>query len=594
MKNYFGEHIRYVAKYLRPHKTILVVSFFLAIASTAVSVVQPLFAKVIIDKVFLGKNYYLLITLTGLLIIFLIAGFLVKIANGYLYTQYSAKVLFKMREDLFRHLQRAPLAIFSQKKIGDIYSRIASDMADVQSFLTDTIPNLFFNFLGCLITALILLYLNWKMGLLTFSFLPIATYVVHKTRPKVQTLAAGVAENNAEIAHFIFEDISGTSVIRSFNAEELECRKLQEKQSKILKILLRYQVLGALTGASSMAYVIIGTLIVFVYGGTLVLQGALSLGSLVAFSIFQARLLGPLQGLLDGFLSMQKAKVAIDRVREIYAIAPPVMKEGAIVVADSQLKGDIVFNSVKFAYNEDEPILDGISFHILGGKITGLAGPSGVGKTTICHLIMRLFDPLAGCITLDGVDIRKCNLEWLRKQIAIVSQDTFLFHTTIRENIKFSKPEASDEEITEAAEAACIHEFIASLPEGYDTIVGDRGVRLSGGQKQRISIARSLLRAPRILLLDEATAFLEPSVEDRLKETIRYLMEGRTTLVISHRPSIFRNIDKLIVINNTKVIYEGEPSYFFNGKNSFLTFSQLIPEWSSQKTEMLNPKRNTF
>jgi ATP-binding cassette subfamily B protein len=586
MKNYLGEHILYVAKYLRPHKAILVVSFFLALASTGVSVVQPLFAKVIIDKVLLGKKYDLLFLLTGLLILCLIVGFAVKVFNGYIYTRYSAKVLFKMREDLFRHLQRAPLTIFSKKKIGDIYSRIASDMVDVQSFLTDTIPNLFFNLLGCLVTASILLYLNWKMGLLTFCFLPVATYAVYKARPKLLTLASGIAENNADIAHFIFEDISGTSVIRSFTAEELECRKLKEKHSKILKILLRYNILGAFTGASSMMYTIAGTVIIFGYGGILVIQGTLSLGGLVAFSIFQGRLLGPLQGLFDGFLSMQKAKVAIDRVREIYAIAPPAVEGGELVPAESQIKGDIVFESVTFAYDQDEPVLDDISFHIPGGKISGLAGPSGSGKTTICHLIMRLFDPMAGRIMLDGVDIRKLNVEWLRRQITIVSQDTFLFHTSILENIKFSKPEAKDGEIVEAAKAACIHEFITSLPEGYNTIVGDRGFRLSGGQKQRLSIARSLLRNPKILILDEATAFLEPSVEDRLKETIHSLMEERTTLIISHRPSIFRNIDHLIVIKDTKVLYQGEPVEFFNKENPLLDFSKQIPEWVSQKEEI--------
>jgi ABC-type multidrug transport system fused ATPase/permease subunit len=284
------------------------------------------------------------------------------------------------------------------------------------------------------------------------------------------------------------------------------------------------------------------------------MKGSLTIGSLVAFTIYQGRLFGPLQGLMDGYLGMQKSQVAISRVKEIMDVPPAFQQDGAVVLGEGSLKGEIVFERVSFAYEKEEPVLHDISFRIPPGRITAIVGPSGAGKTTICHLIMRLFDPDAGRITLDGIDLREYKLEGLRKHIALVSQDTFLFHTTILENIRFSKPHASEEEIVEASKAACIHDFIESLPHRYATVVGDRGVRLSGGQKQRISIARSILMEPKVLILDEATAFLDPSAEERLKKTVRSLMEGKTIVVISHRLSAIQGADKIITLEGSGLV----------------------------------------
>ncbi len=256
---------------------------------------------------------------------------------------------------------------------------------------------------------------------------------------------------------------------------------------------------------------------VFGYGGYLVIEGSLTIGSLVAFTIYQGRVFGPLQGLMDGFLTMQKSKVALTRVKEILDVEPAFIENGDVALEEGLLKGDIDFKRIFFAYEKEEPILRDLSFHIPAGKVTAIVGPSGVGKTTICHLVMRLFDPVDGRIMLDGTDLRRFKLQWLRKQIGLVSQEPFLFHSTVLENIRFANPEADDATVIEAAKAACIHDYIRTLPEGYDTVVGDRGVRLSGGQKQRVSIARAMLMSPKILILDEATAFLDETVEAYLK-----------------------------------------------------------------------------
>ena len=568
MRQPFIKQILELSKYLQPHKKVLIISFLLSLISTALGMIQPLFAKVLIDRVLLSQQYRLLLTLLGAVICLLVISFVIRVSNSYIYTRYSAKLLFQMREDLFDHLQKVPLSFFSKRKIGDIYSRIAADMADIQGLVTETLPGYLFNFLTCLLTATVLLWLNWQMAVLSFCFLPVAIYLISLIRPKLLKLAKTLAESNADIAHFLFESLAGTSLIRAFGAERLESKKLQEKQAGILKILLRYQVLGAFSGSVPTFYTLLNTIVVYGYGGFLVMKGSLSIGSLVAFAIYQGRVFGPLQGLMDGFLAMQKAKVAINRVKEILDVQPAFQENGHIELSKDALKGEIAVENISFAYEAEEPVLNNLSFQIPAGKITAIVGPSGVGKTTICHLLMRLFDPNAGMVALDGVDLKAFKIESLRNQIALVSQDTFLFHSTILENIRYSKPKAGEEEIIEAAKAACIHDYIQTLPDQYQTVVGDRGVRLSGGQKQRISIARAILMEPRILILDEATAFLDTSAEEQLKKTIHLLMRGKTIIVISHRLSSIQGVDKIIALEKEGIVYEGPSAAYFQNWNN--------------------------
>lgn len=557
MSNALANQFRYLMGYLRPHRKVLALSLLLSIISTAVGMIQPLFAKILIDHVLLGKNYAFLMTLLGAVLLLLIVSFIIRVSNSYIYTRYSAKVLFRMREDLFAHLQKVPLTFLSKRKIGDIYSRIGSDMADIQALITDTLPGYLFNLLTCIITTGILIWLNWKMALLSFCFLPIALYMVSLIKPRILNLSKQVAETNADIGHFLFESLSGAHLIRAFGAENLEEKKLEEKHTGLLRILLRFQVTSAFTRSVPTLYTIVNTVIVFGYGGYLVIDGSLTIGSLVAFSIYQGRVFSPLQGLMDGFLTMQKAKVSLGRVREILDVRPTAIETGSVVLAGDGFNGEIAFKNVAFAYEEAEPVFKGLSFGMPPGKTTAIVGPSGVGKTTICHLMMRLFDPDKGCITLDGVDLRDIQLEWLRKQIALVSQEPFLFHSSILENIKFSNPRIDDQIAIDAAKAACIDDYIQTLSLSYQTVVGDRGVRLSGGQKQRISIARSILTKPKILILDEATAFLDHTVEERLKDTLQSLMADKTIIVISHRLSSIQNADNIIALGSKGLLYEG-------------------------------------
>ena len=546
----FRSIIGYLIAYIKPHRATVLITLALTALSTGLGLVQPLFARMLIDRVLPEGNVRLLLILLSAVVGLFTLSFVIKIANSFLYTRYSARVLFKMREDLFGHLQKVPLNFYSKRRIGDIYARIGSDITDLQGFLTDTIPNACFNLLTCVLTAGILLWLNWKMALLSFCFLPVGMLIISWLKPKIVNLTRKVAEKNADIAHFLIESLEGHRLIKAYGAGRRSRNRLHLHHSKMIQFLMHHQVLGAVSGSIPLMLTIVNTLVVFGYGGYLVMNGALTIGSLVAFSIYQGRVFGPLQGLLDSFLVLQKATVSLHRVEEIMAVQPGLSEKGNISIKEQKLEGSLVFNNIFFRYEEEQPLFENLTIQIPPDEITALVGPSGAGKTTLCHLAMRLMDPDAGVITLDGVDIKELDIGWLRKQFALVSQDTFLFHDSILENIRFSNPNANDNEVIEAAKAACIHEFIVGLPDGYRTVVGDRGIKLSGGQRQRLSIAQAILRNPKILILDEATAFLDTQAEEKLKETLKHLMDNKTIVIVSHRASTIRSATNIIDLEN--------------------------------------------
>ena len=562
----FREQVRYLAAYLVPHRRVLILSLTLSILSTGLGLVQPYFAKILIDRVFLEHQPQYLVPILSALIVLLLISFGIRVGNNYIYTRYSADILFTMREELFAHLQRIPLIFFSSNKTGDIYSRIASDMADIQALVTDIFPRYLFDGLTFLITGAILLWLNWQMALMSLVFLPVALFIVHRLKPRLYELSNDVAKSNADIAHFLFESLANTAIIRAFGAEKAESEKLKNKHSTVLDFLLKSQILGAVSGSVNTVFGIVNSLIVFGFGGWKLLQGDLTIGTLVAFSVYQGRVFGPLQGLLDGVLALQKSRVAMKRVREILDIPPGFEESGDQILTEEEVRQDIIMDHVYFAYDREKPVLRDICLTLPHGKIIAVAGESGVGKTTLCHLLLKLFRPDSGTITWAGRDIQAFDRQWFRKQVAVVSQQTFLFHASILENIKFFKADATMEEVRAAAGAAQLEGFIQGLPHGYDTVIGDRGTRLSGGQKQRLAIARAILQNPRILILDEATAFLDAGVEHLIRHTLHELMKDKTILLVSHRQSSIESADTLIFLGKQGVVYHGPVKAFAHGK----------------------------
>ncbi len=554
--------LRPLGRYVRPYRGVLLASFGLSAVTTVMAMAQPYFAKLFIDHVFVGGRTQVLMPLLAGLIVLFILGFGIRAANRYLYTRYSARMLFQMRHDLFRHLQFMDLRHLDRQKSGDLHSRMGTDLADIQALVTDTLPSVIFSALTCIATLVILLHLNLKMALLGLCFTPVALIGIWALRPRLLKLARQTAQKNAEISHFLFESLNHTRLVRSFSGQDRAEGKLARKHDGMLTLLLRHQVLSILAGAIPAAMVIVNTLIVFGYGGHLVLTHQLSIGSLVAISIYQGRLLGPLQGLLESVLTVQKAKVALARVAEIRQT--PTTEDphrhvpvGPVASPTPRAQTGLAFSNVSFAYAQAEPVLKNVSFTIPKGKITALVGPSGSGKSTICHLIMKLYRPDAGRILWDGRDMDRLPSQWVHQRVALVSQDIHLLHASILDNIRFARPEATRAQAEAAARSAMIHKDIESLPNGYNSLVGDNGIRLSGGQKQRISIARALLIAPQILICDEATAFLDRDVEKQVAEVVERLMQDKTMVVVSHRPATVANAHHLIVCDRGEILYEG-------------------------------------
>jgi ABC-type bacteriocin/lantibiotic exporter with double-glycine peptidase domain len=556
----FKNQLKFVSKFIHPYKKYLVISLFLSIVSTCLGMVYPYFTKIIIDEVLLGGHSEWLLYVLLIIIVFVIFSFLLRVVNNYIYTLYSAKLLFDMRENLFSHIHKIPLIIFSQKKIGDVHARLSADMGNIQGFITNTLPECLFNVLTCIFTASILLYLNWKMALMCYAIVPGGFFILYKLRAKLIKVSRDLIEKNAEISHFLFESLSGVSTIRAFNAEDKEKYNLKTHHGKLLKTILREQVLGACIGSVPTLFRIINTIVIFGYGGYFAIQGKITIGTLVAFSSYTGRVFGPIKGLMDAYLAVQQSKVSLHRIKSIYDIKPAFyLSEGSVTKSKDELSGSFKMQNVCYGYDTNTNIIDDVSLSILPGKINAIIGQTGAGKTTLCHLMMRLFDPDSGIIKLDDIDIKEYKIRWLRQNISIVTQESFLFNTSIRENINISKPDATENEIVESAKTAYIHDFVKSLPYGYDTVVGDKGVRLSGGQKQRISIARAILLNPQVLIMDEATSSLDVSTEENLKEMLNQIMKNKTIIIVSHRLSTIRRSDHVIMLHEGKKIEEGHP-----------------------------------
>jgi len=350
----------------------------------------------------------------------------------------------------------------------------------------------------------------------------------------------------------------GMRLIVASNTQEREVTKFREKNRGFVDALLSMQLVSFFAGAFPGTVLTLSTALVFLYGGKLVIDGAMTIGALVAFMAYHMRLLAPVQNLMGLYTSVATARVSLDRVFEILD-APVEVKESPTALELREVRGDVEFENVTLKYDRETVVLDAVSFKIPAGSLCAIAGPSGVGKSTVADLLLRFYDPQAGTITIDGRDLRDVRLGDLRREVVLVEQTAFLFNSTIAENIRYGCPSADADEITQAAKSASIDEFIRSLPEGYDTQVGERGQALSAGERQRIALARALLRDPAVLVLDEPTASVDPITEQTIAAALRSMMKGRTTIVISHRLSLIERADWVVVIDNGRVVETGRP-----------------------------------
>ncbi len=562
--------------------------FFLSILATFFGLGYPLFTKFFIDEVLLKGNTQLLVTLTVGMFVIALLGFLLAGVNRYLYTWISARILFDMRMALYRHLQRLSLRFYTRTKIGEILARINTDLAEIQRITTDVLLSSFTNILTLIGTLGFLLWLNYRLFLVSSLLLPFVALGLRYFRPRIADKTREIRDRNADLGSFLIETFQGIKLIKAFGAEELEIERFARKHEAYIQAVLELQKLSIFSGGISGLLLPTTSLLVFLYGGHLVITGGMTLGDLIAFSAYLIRAFGPVQGLLGLYVQLQRAQISLQRVFELMALEPEVKeKEGAI--SPENIKGEVEFEEVSFEYEPGKPVLQNVSFRVPEGTTVAIVGPSGMGKTTLIDLLLRFYDPQKGSIKIDGIDLRDLKIQFLRDHIGVVGQETFLFHATIEENIRYGKSNASREEVIRAAQAAYIHDFIESLPQKYETIVGERGVRLSGGERQRVAIARAILKSPRILILDEATSSLDWMSEQHVRTMLAELMRGRTTIIVTHRLSSIQNAHQILVIHEGQIVQRGIHEDLLKVEGLYRQLYEAEAQIRNRSTEDLRP-----
>lgn len=541
--------------FVRPYLSYIALALLCMLAVAGLSLLIPWLVKDMIDKVLVEKDLRMLnlISILGIGIYFLKGIF--SFGQEYLMSYVAQRVIFDLRSRLWRHLSRLSLSFFTKEKGGDIISRLTNDISLIEQTLTYAVVDFVIRAVTVIGIIAFIFYINWELSLISISLLPLTAFLIEKYSKKMRRLGRQIQDSLSSLTSIISEVIGAIKVVKAFATSDKEVERFEEANIRSLKASLKGAKLRAMLSPTVEMVAAASTIFLLWYGGRKVIEGRLTPGELVAFLGYVAMIVTPLKGLSTVFSRLQQALAAADRIFEFMEI-PPEVSEDVNAIDMPDIKGEVEFRCVSFSYDE-EPILKEINLKVKPGEIVGVVGPSGSGKTTLVDLIPRFYDPTKGAILIDGIDIRKVKLDSLRRQIGIVSQETVLFATTIRENIAYGKPDATLEEIVEAAKVANAHDFIMKLPNGYDTMVGERGVTLSGGERQRIAIARAILGNPKILIFDEATSALDSESERLVQEALERVMKGKTTFFVAHRLSTLRCADRIVVLNDGKIVEEG-------------------------------------
>ena len=562
-----------IGELLRPHTRALILGTFAAIGDAAANLLDPVPLKVVLDNVLRSKARAgwpntLILSLAGadrLAIVKLAAiGVLVIAAFGALCT-YAEKllttrvgqwVMHDLRQNLYFHIQRMSLAYHDQKSTGDLLSTVTSDIDSIQTFISSNLLDALIDVLTLVGMVGVMFYINWQFTLIALSVAPVLALVVFKYTRSIRKASREVRKKQGEMVSVIQEVLSSMRVVKAFAREDYEVHRLEEESLENVEIALRARALKARLSPLVEVITAVGTGLVLWFGARLVLAGSLSAGSLVMFVWYLGKMYKPMQDLSKMTDAYSKAAIGYERIGEILDRDGEVKDQpGARKVA--RLRGEIEFDHVTFGYDPKSPTLEDISFRIEPGQVAAFVGPTGAGKTTIISLISRFYDPVSGAVKIDGVDLRRYQQRSLREHISVVLQETVLFHGSIWHNIAYGKPNASRAEILKAAKLANASEFIEKMPNGYDTLVGERGVTLSGGQRQRIAIARAVIRNTPILILDEPSSGLDAESERLVFEALDRLMKGKTSIVIAHRLSTIRSADVIFVVRDGRLVESG-------------------------------------
>ncbi|TMF67388.1 MAG: ABC transporter ATP-binding protein [Chloroflexi bacterium] len=545
---------RRLLRFVAPYRWNLVIAAALLIVSTALGLIWPQVVQRVLDIGLRDPGY--LDALVLVLVVVLLVRAVIDGGRQFLMAYTGERVIFDLRMAIVRHLQSLSLAFFNRRKTGELMSHVTSDATVVHGIITQTIIQVLGQVLTLAGGVAVIFLMNWRLALLTLVVAPPIALIGQYLGRRIRDISRAAQDAQGEAVGVLQEAIAEVRVVQAFTREEYEAKRFHSKlmftfQKSIERARLgaiMFPLIGFLGFASS--------IVVLWYGGHEVARGELTPGQLVAFLLYMGMVAGPVGGLAGQWTQIQQAFGAADRIFALLDTEPEVRDlPGAVPIG--RIRGHIEFDDVSFRYADGPPVFEGLSTKFGEGQTTALVGPSGAGKTTLVNLVGRFYDPVAGQVCVDGRDVRKVTVRSLRQQIAVVPQEPILFADTIRENIRYGRLEATDAEIEAAAEAANATEFVSRLPQRWDTIVGERGVRLSVGQRQRVAIARAILRDGRILLLDEATSSLDNESEYLVQQALDRLMRGRTTIVIAHRLSTVERADRILVLDRGRIVEQG-------------------------------------
>ncbi len=565
--------IRRIGRLFAPYRWPLAIVTAIIAASSVVGLASPFLLRAVIDTALPERNVRLL----AWLVVGMIAVAAVTSAFGVIQTWISTKVgqqvMHGLRTSVFSHLQRQSVAFFTRTRTGEVQSRIQNDIGGMESVVTSTATSIASNLTTVVATAVAMVALSWQLSLISLAVMPPAVYLTRKVAGMRRAITTQQQRELADLNVTIEEGLSinGVQLAKTMGTGPSLIRRFTDSSARLIDLELRSQLAGRWRMASLSIIFAAIPAVIYLAAGLPVAAGAITIGTLIAFTTLQNNLFKPVTGLLNTGVSVISSLALFARIFE-YLDLPVEVDDPAhpVEIDPARVTGHVRVEDVSFAYpGADRPAVSGVNLDIPAGSTLALVGETGSGKTTLASLIARLYDPSSGSVRIDGIDIRDIRLADLAAIVGVVSQETYLLHASVRENLRYAKPEATDAEIEDAARAAQIHDLIAGLPEGYDTMVGSRGHRFSGGEKQRLAIARTLLRDPRVLVLDEATSALDTETERAVQKAFDTLAQGRTTITIAHRLSTVRNADQIAVLDHGHIIEAGNHASLISGNGRY-------------------------
>jgi len=570
--------------YLKAYKAIVVLGIASMLVAESANAVRPWLVRLLIDNSLLASRYDLLLTYVLMIVAVSVVRAISHFGQRYSMESIAQKAIYDVRNVLYGHLQRLSFGYYDDAQTGQLMSRVTSDVETLRRLLGFGIVNMLSAISSFTLTLIFMLRLDWKLTLLSMGTLPFLSYVVVQFSSKVRPAYRTIQEEVARMTAVLQENVTGVRVVRAFAQEDAERERFHDVNWAFFQRQLYAAKMWAYYFPMMNFISALGTSMILWYGGSQVIRGEITVGALVAFNSYLMMLVVPLR--MVGWVAnlFQRAIASGDRVFEILD-TKPLIENAPGAVDPGPLQGRVVFDNVSFSYgHEDERhVLEGINMEVEPGQTVALLGATGSGKSTIIQLIPRFYDVTGGRILIDGTDIRSMNLDALRRQVGIVLQETFLFSASIRENIAYGRPGASMEEIEAAAKAARIHDFIATLKDGYETLVGERGVGLSGGQKQRVAIARALLTDPRILILDDSMSSVDTETEHLIQQALAFLQKGRTTFVIAQRLSTVKNADTIIVLQDGRIVDRGAHDELMDRSGFYREIYDLQFRWQEDQ-----------